>query len=140
MTGQQTKGAIFFFLLDSVAFMGKEKKRTPAVARGEEQATAMRGTVLRLQARNKAKRNHKLADPNSYTCVSIDQTFAVLHVRSDRAMKNETHLCKAAAQEMDGWGHGLPDSCLLLERELRHMVWTKQSRASRLAVASFHSP
>ena len=112
------------------------------MARGEEQATAMRGTVLRLQERNKAKRNHKLADPNSYACVSIDQTFAVLHVRSDRAMRNETHLCKAAAQEMDGWGHGLPDSCLVLERELiRHMVWTQlQSRASRLAVATFHSP
>jgi hypothetical protein len=136
------KGCNFFCLTRLLSW--KKKKRTPAVARGEEQATAMRATVLRLQAKNKAKRNHKLAQTQTRTlCLSIDQTFAGLHVRSDRAMKNETHLCKAAAQEMDrmaGWGHGLPDSCLLLERELRHMVWTQQSRARRLAVASFHSP
>lgn len=81
MTGQQTKGA--FFLLDSAAFMkkGKKKKRNKAVEKNKLLQWGY--PVLLVQARNKAKGNHRLADPNSYTCVSrLDgSAFAGLHVR-----------------------------------------------------------
>ena len=100
MTRQQTNGAIFF-LLDSAASVEKGKKQNKRRNKAVEKNKLLQWgyPVLRVQARNKAKGNHRLrlADPNSYTCVS---RWIILITGCWRT-KPETPLCKAA-QEMDG--------------------------------------
>ena len=63
-----------FFLLDSAASVEKGKKQNKRRNKAVEKNKLLQWgyPVLRVQARNKAKGNHRLrlADPNSYTRVS----------------------------------------------------------------------
>jgi hypothetical protein len=84
------KGCNFFCLTLLLSWKKGKRKEGTRPWRRNKLLLQWGYPVLRVQARNKAKRNHKLADPNSYTCVSRSiNTFAGLHVHH-WVLKNKT--------------------------------------------------
>lgn len=104
----------------------------------KKEATAKGYPVLPVQARNKAKQNHRLANPNSiaHLCCVSNRWINLCWPACWPGAEEQNRRPKAAQERDHGviWCSSL-DSCLLLEREVIRRYGRAQQSASFLSLA-----